>query len=116
MKISLTNEQLRSLYTTGKVDFDWDEVSNLRPFGQKLEIVVSGWDQAVSLTEECRILAVLRVNSPLSRANSQAIPAIKRIREVTGLGLKESKDIFDEWKDRDFCGNLRLSRMPFGGN
>lgn len=115
MKICLTNEQLKSLYNTGKVILDGNSVSGF-PEEPETEIVVSGWDQADSLTEECRVLAVLRADSPLSRTNSQAIPAIKRIREVTGLGLKEAKDVFDEWKDRDFKGNLRITRMSLGGN
>lgn len=106
--IEITSEQLKTLYNTGKVVFG--------DYYTSYKIVVSEWDQADSLTTECRILAVLRMDSPLNRTNYQAIPAIKKIREVTGLGLKEAKDVFDEWKDRDFCGNIRLSRMPLGGN
>ncbi len=105
MDIQITNEQLRSLYSHGKVCFS----AACRDNEETFCITVAGWDQADSLTRECRTLSRIDGRS-LNRTSYQAIPCIKRIREVTGMGLLEAKNVFDEWKDRNFDGNLRISR------
>lgn len=112
MDIQITNEQLRTLFTFGKVCFSAECRDNEETFC----ITVAGWDQTDSLTRECRILALDRKDEPLSTTNCLAIPCIKRIREVTGLCLMEAKYVYDEWRSRNFNGNICLSRMPLGGN
>ena len=81
----------------------WDTIAST------LDPEVKGQIFFAMITGEYNSKLHVSVKPPAPGQPFNAIPAIKAIRTVTGYGLKEAKDMWDEMKDRGARITLTVS-------
>jgi ribosomal protein L7/L12 len=102
-----------------KMLFDSEEhasayIDNREPDSEKLEQEVpQGFREALKLTQgsepeeqESEVQEQKEFSVFLTSVGERRVPVIKAIKEVTGLGLKESKDKLDSSKEVEIVGGL----------